>query len=103
MTGEAGEGPQVGNRQLHAALDCLPALGEPPRAGKREAGACGREAGQVDGAAVARGDRGDRPVDVAAELGRHGHSLGRDDPFDPALCRQFDPRVRAVEGAGRLG
>src|SRR5271166_4227241 len=86
---------------MQLSFDCLTAFCELPRAGESETGTLGGEAGQIDGAAVACGDCGERPIDVAAELGRDRNSFGRNKPFDPAVCREFDPRIWVVENAGR--
>src|SRR5208283_3189042 len=47
-----------------------------------------------------RTEIGERPVDVAAELGGHRNPLGRRKAFDPALRRDLDVRFGVVENAG---
>ena len=62
------------------------------------------QAGQNDGAAVADGIAGERPIDdVAPQLRWKRNPLRRDEPRNPALSCEFDLRGRVVERAGRRG
>ena len=100
MADEAGKRAKIGNRQTGAPLD-RSGFRHLPGAGESNAGALGGKPGQIDGAAVASSGGGERPIDVAAELGRHRDPLRRNQPEDAALRRQADAGFGIVESAGR--
>ena len=102
MAGEPGKRAKIGDRQTGAPLD-RPRLRHPPRACKASAGALSGKSRQIDGASIASSSGGKRPIDVAAELGRHPDPFRRKQPLDPARGCQFDARFGIVESAHRAG
>ena len=88
---------------MQPSLDCLTASCELPDSAERDADTFGRQAGEIDVAGIARSHGGQRPLQIAAELGRHNGPLWRDQPFDSALCGNLDPCFRLVDRVGRCG